>query len=57
MSGISGVLYRPTRAGLVPSATTIAHTDLRTRWLRAAQLHVTLEDYDVVELGGMIVTG
>ncbi|MCD0449022.1 hypothetical protein LO762_07435 [Actinocorallia sp. API 0066] len=56
-AAISGVLYQPTRAGLVPSAATIAHNDFRTRWLRAAQLHVTLEDYDVVGLGAMVVSG
>ncbi|MCD0453467.1 hypothetical protein LO762_30425 [Actinocorallia sp. API 0066] len=57
-AAISGMLYGPTRAGLVPAAAvTIAHDDPRTRLLSAAQLHVTLEDYDVVSLDSMIVTG
>ncbi|MCD0452230.1 hypothetical protein LO762_23995 [Actinocorallia sp. API 0066] len=56
-AGFSGMLYRPTRAGLAPSDATIAHNDPRTRWLRATQLHVQLEDYDVIGLGNMIITG
>ncbi|MCD0450461.1 hypothetical protein LO762_14865 [Actinocorallia sp. API 0066] len=57
-AAISGMLYQPTRAGLRASAAaTIAHDDPRTRLLRAAQLHVELVDYEVVDLGSMIATG
>lgn len=57
-AAISGVLYQPTSTGLKAGApTTIAHDDPRTRWLRAAQLHVTLEDYEVINLGNMLTTG
>ncbi|MCD0449581.1 hypothetical protein LO762_10310 [Actinocorallia sp. API 0066] len=57
-AAISGMLYQPTPFGLMPgAAVTIVHDDPRIRLLRAAQLHVTLEDYDVVDPGGMVVTG
>ncbi|MDX6744133.1 hypothetical protein [Actinocorallia sp. A-T 12471] len=55
-AALSGMFYRPTPTGLVPKATTLAHDDPRVRWLRATQLHVLLEDYDLVRLGGMLVT-
>ncbi|MDX6740662.1 hypothetical protein [Actinocorallia sp. A-T 12471] len=55
-AAFSGMLYRPTPAGLVASATSVAHDDPRVRWLRAAQVHVTLEKYDVIGLGSMLIT-
>ncbi|MCD0452491.1 hypothetical protein LO762_25380 [Actinocorallia sp. API 0066] len=56
-AAISGMLYKPTRDGLAPAAATIAHDDPRIRWLRAAQLHMELGDYDVIHHGHMIITG
>ncbi|WP_051108881.1 hypothetical protein [Actinomadura flavalba] len=46
---VSGLVYRPTPAGLESTPMIVALDDPLVRWVRATQLHMLLDDYTLIQ--------
>lgn len=52
--GVHGVLYRPSRPfPVVDQVAAVGFSDYRIRWMQAAQIMISLDDYEVIDLASL----